>query len=83
MSRSRLAPLSPNEEITLRRVTAGISEPVRLSQRDLEHLQALLLIEDHDGNLRLTPAGRERYRALPNSTVVDQADKSTASIKPG
>jgi hypothetical protein len=34
----------------------------------------LSLIEEHDGSLRLTPTGRERYLALPKSAAVDQSD---------
>lgn len=62
--RGLLAPLSPNEEVTRRRVAIGIATPARLSERDLK---ALSLIEEHGGGLRLTP--RERYLALPKSAA--------------
>lgn len=67
--RGLLAPLSPNEEVTLRRVAIGIATPARLSERDLK---ALSLIEEHGGGLRLTP--RERYLALPKSAAVHQSE---------
>jgi hypothetical protein len=67
--RGLLAPLSPNEEVTLRRVALGVAKPARLSTRDLK---ALSLIEEHGGSLRLTP--RERYLALPKSAAVHQSE---------
>ena len=67
MARGRTAQLSPNEEVSLRRVAIGIAEPTDLPARDIAHLTALSLIEEHGAGLRLTPLGRERYRALPNS----------------
>jgi hypothetical protein len=72
--RGLLAPLSPNEEVTLRRVALGVAKPARLSERDLERLKALSLIEEHGGGLRLTPTGRERYLALPKSAAVHQSE---------
>jgi hypothetical protein len=76
MIRGSLAPLSPNEEVTLRRVALGISEPASLSASDIKRLTAFALIENSGGGLRLTPAGRKRYRALPKGAEVDQADTS-------
>ena len=68
--RGLVAPLSPNEEVTLRRVAIGIAKSAELPLRDVRRLKALLLVEETDGDLRLTPAGRERYLALPNSAGV-------------
>lgn len=62
--RGILAPLSPNEEITLRRVALGFGERTRLAQRHIERLQQLKLIEDSDGALRLTELGLQRYASL-------------------
>jgi hypothetical protein len=76
MTRGSLAPLSANEEVTLRRVALGITKAASLSILDIKRLRALALIEDNDGGLRLTPAGRERYLALPKSAAVDQSDSS-------
>ena len=74
MTRGSLAPLSANEEVTLRRVALGITKAANLSELDIKRLRALSLIEDNAGGLRLTPTGRERYLALPKSAAVDQAD---------
>jgi hypothetical protein len=73
MARGRLAPLSPNEEVTLRRVALGIAKAATLSKHDVERLKALLLIEEHEGGLRLLPLGRERYLALSKGNVLEQA----------
>ena len=35
MARGRTAPLSPNEEVSLRRVALGISQPADLPGRDI------------------------------------------------
>ena len=74
MTRGSLAPLSANEEVTLRRVALGIAKAAKLSELDIKRLRALSLIEEHDGSLRLTPAGRERYLALPKSAAIDGSD---------
>jgi hypothetical protein len=72
--RGLLAPLSPHEEVTLRRVALGIAQPRELPAKDVERLKALVLVEEHGGGLRLTPVGKKRYLALPNSSVVFDAD---------
>ena len=70
-NRGLLAPLSPHEEVTLRRVAIGIGKLADLPARDVERLKVLLLVEESGGGLRLTPAaGRERYLALPHSDGV-------------
>jgi hypothetical protein len=74
MARGRTAPLSPNEEVSLRRVALGISKPADLPARDVTRLKALSLIEEHSAGVRLTPVGRERYLALPNSGAIYEAD---------
>ena len=74
MARSRTAPLSPNEEVSLRRVAFGISKPADLPARDIARLKTLSLIEEHGAGLRLTPLGRERYLALPHSGAIYEAD---------
>jgi hypothetical protein len=80
MTRGNLAPLSPNEETTLRRVALGISKAAHLPKRDIDRLKALSLSEDKDGGLRLTTTGRERYRSLPKAAAVDPADSSDDPI---
>jgi hypothetical protein len=72
--RGLLAPLSPHDEVTLRRVALGIANPADLPAKDTERLKALLLIEEHGGGLRLTPVGKKRYLALPNSSAVFDTD---------
>jgi hypothetical protein len=67
MSRSLDAPLSPNEEVTLRRVALGISPMKDLAPRDLTRLTALSLVEIDAGIARLTEVGRQRYRSLPRA----------------
>ena len=74
MARGRTAPLSPNEQVSLRRVALGISQPADLPARDITRLKALSLIEEHGAGLRLTPLGRERYLALPNSGAIYESD---------
>jgi hypothetical protein len=69
-NRGVLTALSPHEEVTLRRVAIGIAKLADLPARDIERLKVLLLVEENGGGLRLTPAGRERYLALPNSAGI-------------
>jgi hypothetical protein len=69
--RGLLAPLSPHEEVTLRRVALGIANPADLPSQDVERLKFLLLIEEFSAGLRLTPTGKKRYLALPNSVAFD------------
>ncbi len=58
------APLSPNEEITLRRVALGFGALANLPEQHVRRLQALELIEENKGLLRLTELGLQRYAAL-------------------
>jgi hypothetical protein len=66
MDRGLVAPLSPNEEVTLRRVAYGVVKAKRLQLAHLTRLKSLALIEDCDGMLSLTAMGRQR---LANSPV--------------
>ena len=74
MTRGSLAPLSANEEVTLRRVALGIAKAANLSELDIKRLKALALVEENGGSLRLTATGRLRYTALPKGAVVDQSE---------
>jgi hypothetical protein len=74
MTRGSLAPLSPHEEIILRRVALGIAQSPQLSKSDVKRLKALSLIEENGGGLGLMPAGRERYLALAKSAAVDPSE---------
>ena len=58
------APLSPHEEITLRRVALGFGAPARLEARHVQRLVQLALIEEADGGMRLTELGLQRYATL-------------------
>lgn len=69
MNRGLKAPLSPNEEITLRRVAHGVSPLRDMSRRDLQHLRELSLIVDVRGQPELTDIGQKRYRLLPRTTA--------------
>ena len=64
MARGLRAPLSPNEELTLRRVALGIALAKDLPAGDVLRLLHLSLIEDHGERFGLTALGRERYECL-------------------
>ena len=64
MTRGKRAPLSPYEEVTLRRIALGITQAPHLSKSDIKRLKALSLIEENGGGLGLTPMGSERYLSL-------------------
>jgi hypothetical protein len=76
MTRGSLAPLSPNEETTLRRVALGVSKAATLPKLDVARLTTLALVEEKDGELRLTGVRPERYLALPRNLAVDQSGAS-------
>jgi hypothetical protein len=67
MDRGIRAPLSPNEEATLRRVAQGIATRDEVRAADLAHLIHLLLVEEIDGRLTLSALGRQRYQLLPKA----------------
>ena len=67
MDRGLKAPLSPHEEVTLRRIALGISKANHLPPRDVAHLICLRLAAEKDGRLSLTPLGRRRYDGLPRA----------------
>ena len=60
--RSMLAPLSPNEEATLRRI--GFGTGGELDARYVQHLLQLELIQWSGWTWRLTAVGRQRYERL-------------------
>jgi hypothetical protein len=71
MTRSLLAPLSPNEEITLRRVALGLSPARDLPPRDLARLAALALVDATVDGPRLTLLGRQRYHSLAGGEPIE------------
>jgi hypothetical protein len=82
MDRGLKAPLSPHEEVTLRRIALGISKAKHLAERDVAHLICLCLVDEKDGRLSLTALGRQRYGGLPRaagSRVEDEADAALRS----
>jgi hypothetical protein len=70
MTRSQLAPLSTNEEVTLRRVALGESEVRAMRAQDLVQLRRLRLIEDGKDGPRLTAEGKQRFDALPRASTL-------------
>ncbi len=60
MDRGLHAPLSPNEELTLRRVAHGLADPKDLRSFDLSRLRTLALIEEGARGLRVTRLGLRR-----------------------
>jgi hypothetical protein len=62
--RGILAPLSPHEEITLRRVALGFGRRDHLPSQHIRRLEQLALIEEAAGVLRLTELGLQRYASL-------------------
>lgn len=80
MTRSLEAPLSPNEEVTLRRVALGISPMKDLAPRDLMRLKSLALVEIDAGVARLTDCGRQRYSALPRASTARDVSSYEAMV---
>ena len=72
MERALLAPLSPKEEGTLRRIATGLSTPALLPTRDIRRLKNLCLIEEVRDELRLTTVGRQRYARFPRNAALYQ-----------
>ena len=64
MERGLLAPLSPNEERTLRHVATGQWRGALLAERYIRRLAQLDLVEGVDGEIRLTETGRKRFEQL-------------------
>jgi hypothetical protein len=64
-----LAPLSPQEEIALRRIAHG---SFVVDARTASRLVFLALIQRTSGGLRLTPLGRLRFNALPKAPLLAQ-----------
>jgi len=64
MTRSLNAPLSPHEEVTLRRIALGAGFETDLPVRDIARLRSLALVEGRAGRVRLTATGQSRFEAL-------------------
>jgi hypothetical protein len=63
MERGLLAPLSPIEQTALRQVANGISKPKHLRATSITRLKLLALVEEHEGRIRLTTLGTQRWQA--------------------
>ena len=72
MSRSADAPLSANEEITLRRVAHGQSDVAHLRAEDLVRLRSLELVTGTAQAPLLTIAGRARFNRLTKPAAVTE-----------
>lgn len=70
MARSLNAPLSPHEEVALRRVALGLAPREILSDRAIVRLRSLALIEVSEEGVRLTPIGQQRYATLPGVSPI-------------
>ena len=81
MERGLIAPLSPHEEITLRRIALGISKAEFLPGRDVAHLIRLRLVDEDDGSLSVTALGRERYQGLPRVAGAAHEDEAGAVLR--
>jgi hypothetical protein len=82
LERGLIAPLSPHEEVTLRRIALGISKANDLPAHDVAHLIRLRLVEEREAQLTLTGIGRQRYQALPKAAgaagITNEDDAVTA-----
>jgi hypothetical protein len=71
-----------NEEVTFRRIALGITKATLLPARDVAYLVHLCLVDENEGQLRLTGLGRERYQGLPNGAAVsDVEDEATVNLR--
>ena len=69
MERGLRALLSPHEEVTFRRIALGISKAKHLPARDVTYLIYIRLVDENQGQLKLTDLGRERYRGQGNGAA--------------
>jgi hypothetical protein len=69
MTRGLLAPLSPQEEMALRRIAHG---SVVVDAEVAAKLVRLAVVEHVHSSLRLTPLGRLRFNALPKAPLMSR-----------
>jgi hypothetical protein len=74
MERGILAPLSPNEELALRRIAGGRPPAELRARHHVVRLKTLKLVEEIDGKLRLTSLGRSRYARLPDTPAAQDPE---------
>lgn len=69
MLKGQAAPLSPKEEIALRRIALAVVGLENLPARAVARLEALAPVKRVGDAIALTPLGRSRYEALPQPTT--------------
>ena len=80
MERGLKALLSPNEEVSFRRIALGITKAKLLPARDVAYLIHLCLVDENEGRLKLSDLGRERYRGLPNGVAGSDVEDETGAV---
>jgi len=73
------AVLTPEEEVTLRRVAFGQSDVRAMRAQDLTRLRYLRLIQDGKDGPCLTVSGRQRFDELPKAILMDRGSKDLMS----
>ena len=76
MLRGQTAPLSPKEEVTLRRIALGVVSPDELPPHAVRRLTALALVKQDGERFVLTPLGHARYESLPRATRNDAFERA-------
>lgn len=77
--RTPVAVLTPEEEVTLRRVAFGQSDVRAMRAQDLARLRKLRLIQDGKDGPCLTVSGRERFEELPKAMLMTKGSKDLMS----
>ena len=77
--RTPQAVLTPDEEVTLRRVAFGQSDVRAMRAQDLTRLRNLRLIQDSKDGPCLTQTGRQRFEELPKAMLMDRGPKDLMS----
>jgi hypothetical protein len=75
MNRGLLAPLSPNEELALRRIAYGNARLRDTDRREVKHLMALNLIVSDEITVSITKLGLERLTHLPHLGTGESTDR--------
>ncbi|KAF0105879.1 MAG: hypothetical protein FD144_83 [Rhodospirillaceae bacterium] len=74
-----IAILTPDEEVTLRRVAFGQSDVRAMRAQDLTRLRNLRLIQDGKDGPCLTVSGRQRFDELPKAMLMDRGPRDLMS----
>ncbi|MCC8431666.1 hypothetical protein [Reyranella aquatilis] len=77
--RTPIAVLTPDEEVTLRRVAFGQSTVRAMRAEDLARLRKLRLIQDDKDGPCLTVSGRQHFDELPKAMLMDRGSKDLMS----